>query len=190
MSTSTWTTTTSATGMPTLEAEPCRIRSSSFRHNRDGTPNSSPAGSRSNSPSPSSPTTVTLSIPKSRSYSVTTPSSSIPNSHYQKRLSQKSVYLASPGSEFNSANIMSKADSSKDIAAASFKRLNMTSDYESNDSPSSSDHSDNVNTSDELVGSPPKKLSAQADMNLPTINKTHLPVIPVVSVVTGVVEYR
>ncbi|XP_021363584.1 cGMP-inhibited 3',5'-cyclic phosphodiesterase A-like isoform X4 [Mizuhopecten yessoensis] len=42
MSTSTWTTTTSATGMPTLELEPCRIRSSSFRHSRDGTPASSP----------------------------------------------------------------------------------------------------------------------------------------------------
>ena len=46
----------------------------------------------------------------------------------------------------------------KEQQLSSFKRLNMTSDYESNDSPSSSDHSDNVMTSDDLVsGSPPKK---------------------------------
>lgn len=41
MSTSTWTTTTSATGMPTLEPEPCRKRSTSFRHmqgNRGASP--------------------------------------------------------------------------------------------------------------------------------------------------------
>lgn len=31
MSTSTWTTTTSATGMPTIEPEPCRKRTASFR---------------------------------------------------------------------------------------------------------------------------------------------------------------
>lgn len=88
MSTSTWTTTTSATGMPTLELEPCRIRSSSFRHNRDGTPGSSPVGSRSNSPSPSSPTVV-LSIPKSRSFSLVAPVP-IGGSH-PKRPSRKSV---------------------------------------------------------------------------------------------------
>ncbi|XP_056016562.1 cGMP-inhibited 3',5'-cyclic phosphodiesterase 3A-like isoform X16 [Ostrea edulis] len=88
MSTSTWTTTTTATGMPTLELEPCRIRSSSFRHNRDGTPGSSPVGSRSNSPSPSSPTVV-LSIPKSRSFSLVTPTP-IGGSH-PKRPSRKSV---------------------------------------------------------------------------------------------------
>ncbi|XP_064490056.1 cGMP-inhibited 3',5'-cyclic phosphodiesterase 3A-like isoform X3 [Ornithodoros turicata] len=36
MSTSTWTTTTSATGMPTLEPEPSRKRSTSFRHMAEG----------------------------------------------------------------------------------------------------------------------------------------------------------
>jgi hypothetical protein len=37
-------------------------------------------------------------------------------------------------------------------------RANITSDYESNDSPSSSDHSDNVVTSEDFVtGSPPNK---------------------------------
>ncbi|XP_070544277.1 cGMP-inhibited 3',5'-cyclic phosphodiesterase 3A-like [Ptychodera flava] len=49
---STWTTTTSATGMPTLEPEPVRTRSSSFRHSRDSTPNASPSNSRSVSPTP------------------------------------------------------------------------------------------------------------------------------------------
>lgn len=177
MSTSTWTTTTSATGMPTLEPEPCRIRSSSFRHSRDGTPGSSPVGSRSNSPSPSSPTVV-LTIPKSRSFSLATPTQ-VATSH-SKRLSRKSM---SPSVGSDSAVSPSKIDAIKHISPlakdefeagveegdrskiiskehfASFRRLNVTSDYESNDSPSSSDHSDNVMTSDDLVsGSPPKKV--------------------------------
>nr|XP_053632453.1 cGMP-inhibited 3',5'-cyclic phosphodiesterase 3B-like isoform X3 [Cherax quadricarinatus] len=42
MSTSTWTTTTSATGMPTLEPIPCRKRASSFRAVVDVTPCGSP----------------------------------------------------------------------------------------------------------------------------------------------------
>ncbi|XP_071134245.1 cGMP-inhibited 3',5'-cyclic phosphodiesterase 3A-like isoform X2 [Mytilus edulis] len=89
MSTSTWTTTTSATGMPTLEMEPCRIRSSSFRHHRDVSPGASPGGSRSNSPSPSSPTVV-LTIPKSRSFSLaTTPTPS--GSIHSKKLARKSM---------------------------------------------------------------------------------------------------
>lgn len=36
MSTSTWTTTTSATGMPTIEPEPCRKRTASFRGQPQG----------------------------------------------------------------------------------------------------------------------------------------------------------
>jgi hypothetical protein len=42
--------------------------------------------------------------------------------------------------------------------SASLHRINMTSDYESNDSPNSSDHSDNVTAYDEVAGSPPKKV--------------------------------
>ncbi|XP_050707424.1 cGMP-inhibited 3',5'-cyclic phosphodiesterase 3A-like, partial [Eriocheir sinensis] len=42
MSTSTWTTTTTATGMPTLEPTPCRKRASSFRVVLDSTPCGSP----------------------------------------------------------------------------------------------------------------------------------------------------
>ncbi|GIY32100.1 uncharacterized protein CDAR_256411 [Caerostris darwini] len=46
MSTSTWTTTTSATGLPTLEPEPSRKRSTSFRHPTDSQ-NTSPRGGNS-----------------------------------------------------------------------------------------------------------------------------------------------
>ncbi|XP_056016554.1 cGMP-inhibited 3',5'-cyclic phosphodiesterase 3A-like isoform X4 [Ostrea edulis] len=171
MSTSTWTTTTTATGMPTLELEPCRIRSSSFRHNRDGTPGSSPVGSRSNSPSPSSPTVV-LSIPKSRSFSLVTPTP-IGGSH-PKRPSRKSVTSnlgtevsgISKSSDFIQLSPLVKDEldyaqekgDKRSTNSASFHRINMTSDYESNDSPNSSDHSDNVTAYDEVAGSPPKKV--------------------------------
>ncbi|XP_021363582.1 cGMP-inhibited 3',5'-cyclic phosphodiesterase A-like isoform X2 [Mizuhopecten yessoensis] len=193
MSTSTWTTTTSATGMPTLELEPCRIRSSSFRHSRDGTPASSPVGSRSNSPSPSSPTVI-LTIPKSRSFSLASPSPA--GSSHSKRFSRKSMASSVQGLESftgrgDSLSSSSSLSSSKHISSyststtkedsdlspsamdegdrsklplfkeqqmTSLRRLNITSDYESNDSPSSSDHSDSVLTSDDLVsGSPPKR---------------------------------
>ncbi|XP_060073053.1 cGMP-inhibited 3',5'-cyclic phosphodiesterase 3A-like, partial [Ylistrum balloti] len=191
MSTSTWTTTTSATGMPTLELEPCRIRSSSFRHSRDGTPASSPVGSRSNSPSPSSPTVI-LTIPKSRSFSLASPSPA--GSSHSKRFSRKSMASSVQGLESSIGrgdSLSSSSSSSKHISSyststtkedsdfspsamdegdhsklplikeqqmTSLRRLNITSDYESNDSPSSSDHSDSVVTSDDLVsGSPPKR---------------------------------
>lgn len=173
MSTSTWTTTTSATGMPTLELEPCRVRSSSFRHSRDTTPGSSPVESRSNSPSPSSPTVV-LTIPKSRSFSLaaTQPSATSP---HLKRLTRKSVTPLSSDSlskpEKISPLVKAELDSSNvderlKVAAlhkehlASIRKMNVTSDYEScNESPSSSDHSDNILTSDEMSSSsPPKKV--------------------------------
>ncbi|KAK6187714.1 hypothetical protein SNE40_005678 [Patella caerulea] len=165
MSTSTWTTTTSATGMPTLEPEPCRIRSASFRHSREGTPGSSPNGSRSNSPSPISNTTVVLTIPKSRSFSLAaTPSS---QSH-QRRFSRKSVGNTS---DIGFSPVKLDSKTVRPVAPSEFeqvedreavskpltKRLHITSDYESSDSPSSSDHSDNIATSEDLVGSPPRK---------------------------------
>ncbi|KAL4232928.1 cGMP-inhibited 3' [Mactra antiquata] len=170
MSTSTWTTTTSATGMPTLELEPCRVRSSSFRHSRDTTPGSSPVGSRSNSPSPSSPTVV-LTIPKSRSFSLaaTQPTTSA-NSHL-KRLTRKSVTpLSNTDSSVSNTKIsplvkgeVSEVNDERYRIAALNKehlssiRKNITSDYEScNESPSSSDHSDNIPTSDEF--SSPRKI--------------------------------
>lgn len=183
MSTSTWTTTTSATGMPTLEAEPSRIRSSSFRQTRDwAVPGGSPSGSRSNSPSPSSPATLVLTIPKSRSFSV---ASTAPNSMgHQRRSSRKNVMpptsvsvdypSLSPtrhestnmsSSSKNEANLESSTDNTMKVSISRdsqpvppLRRLgNITSDYESSDSPSSSDHSDNVMTLEELSASPPTK---------------------------------
>lgn len=171
MSTSTWTTTTSATGMPTLELEPCRIRSSSFRHHRDVSPGASPAGSRSNSPSPSSPTVV-LTIPKSRSFSLATPTP-MSGSIHNKKLARKSMapsvsQESNVSSKHSSLLLKTDTDSQdegdgsnfmKDTQHSSVRtRANITSDYESNDSPSSSDHSDNVVTSEDFVtGSPPNK---------------------------------
>ena len=223
MSTSTWTTTTSATGMPTLEPEPCRLRSSSFRHSREGTPGSSPNGSRSNSPSPSAPPTsssgvsslasggganssaTVLTIPKSRSLSlVAPPTSSGAQSVYQRRFSSRKSCVADASSSSSSsspsstasASLLSSASSGKqtamsplarssevsssqgelepqhtagrsmlarDLSGSSLlqKRL-ITSDYESSDSPSSSDLSDNVGTTDDgVASSPPRKVSSK-----------------------------
>ncbi|KAG1675289.1 cGMP-inhibited 3',5'-cyclic phosphodiesterase A [Nymphon striatum] len=76
MSTSTWTTTTSATGMPTLEPEPCRKRSTSFRHPPELSPTSgmsnslSLPASMSNTPGHVVPLEVNYSG-KSRSFSTT-----------------------------------------------------------------------------------------------------------------------
>ncbi|KAK3583959.1 hypothetical protein CHS0354_033754 [Potamilus streckersoni] len=183
MSTSTWTTTTSATGMPTLEPEPSRSRSASFRHTRDVTPGSSPTGSRSNSPSPSSQTVV-LMIPKSRSFSMAATTQPISSNNHVKRLSRKSMTPLST-SETVMTQCVSKPEkaigplfrggmdtdsdkedrtkmpsSAKEHFSSHIRKLNVTSDYESNDSPSSSDHSDNVPTSDELLSvSPPKRVT-------------------------------
>ncbi|XP_038047157.1 cGMP-inhibited 3',5'-cyclic phosphodiesterase A-like [Patiria miniata] len=70
---STWTTTTSATGLPTLEPQPLRTRSSSFRHTRENNNSAtpSPSGSRCSSPSPIAQQTSASSA-KGRSYSVGT----------------------------------------------------------------------------------------------------------------------
>ncbi|CAL1265988.1 unnamed protein product [Larinioides sclopetarius] len=89
MSTSTWTTTTSATGLPTLEPEPSRKRSTSFRHPTDSQ-NTSPRGG--NSPqtgcatSPSRSQQVSIpSCSKGRSHSTT----SIPSSAFSRRNSRE-----------------------------------------------------------------------------------------------------
>ncbi|XP_054706537.1 cGMP-inhibited 3',5'-cyclic phosphodiesterase 3A-like [Uloborus diversus] len=88
MSTSTWTTTTSATGLPTLEPEPSRKRSTSFRHPTDSQ-NTSPRGG--NSPqagcaiSPSRSQLVSMpTCSKGRSYSTT----SIPSNSLSRRNSR------------------------------------------------------------------------------------------------------
>ena len=177
MSTSTWTTTTSATGLPTLEPEPCRTRSCSFRHSRDNTPGSSPTNSRSNSPSPSSPTTISLTIPKSRSFSTANngssggSQSSVTNQRRGSR-ERRSYYppgdatpspvhgndkTGPPGKgEAEGKDALMKHTSGKEGHTIGLsKRFNITSDYESSDSPSSSDHSDNVMTMEELGSASP-----------------------------------
>lgn len=111
MSSSTWTTTTSATGMPTLEPEPCRTRSASIRNiGHDSTPVATPL--QSNSPSPSSPNTaISLVIPKTRTHSLMS---------------------------------ASRKSSRRDATQPLYRRLNITSDYESSESPGSSDQSDHA----------------------------------------------
>ena len=60
-------------GMPTLEPQPLRTRSSSFRHTRDSNSSTSPSGSRCSSPSPLSSQQMTInSSAKGRSFSVGT----------------------------------------------------------------------------------------------------------------------
>ncbi|XP_076444816.1 cGMP-inhibited 3',5'-cyclic phosphodiesterase 3A-like isoform X3 [Babylonia areolata] len=199
MSTSTWTTTTSATGMPTLEPEPCRLRSASFRHSREGTPGSSPSGSRSNSPSPSTNTTVVLTIPKSRSFSLA--SATAPHT-YQRRLARKSLAAdnssglgsgsgssagattstVSPTARFEPKALspLMKPDmhpsdageggglalgggsAGKEGGGGLLKQRLITSDYESSDSPNSSDLSDNMGTTEDGgMSAMPRKESLQ-----------------------------
>ncbi|XP_071035027.1 cGMP-inhibited 3',5'-cyclic phosphodiesterase 3A isoform X1 [Parasteatoda tepidariorum] len=85
MSTSTWTTTTSATGLPTLEPEPSRKRSTSFRHPTDSQNTSPRGGSSPQTGCAVSPSrSQHVSIPacsKGRSYSTT----SIPSSAFGGR---------------------------------------------------------------------------------------------------------
>ena len=61
---------------------------------------------------------------------------------------------------------ISKAVSPKDMHPGLSRRLNITSDYESSDSPGSSDHGDNVTSTDDLAMSPPK--SVQRKTKVPT----------------------
>ena len=195
MSTSTWTTTTSATGMPTLEPEPCRLRSSSFRHSRDATPGSSPFGSRCTSPSPSTSSTVILTIPKSRSFSLANAPLSVSHA-LQRRTVRKSfgnegIRPSLAGSNgLNQTCTDSKSSSdltrieSQDIlpedTEISEKSQNtlcpvpneafytetsvmetnqqcvarqrlITSDYESSDSPNSSDFNDHLGSVDDTA---------------------------------------
>ncbi|XP_064627396.1 cGMP-inhibited 3',5'-cyclic phosphodiesterase 3A-like isoform X2 [Lineus longissimus] len=172
MSTSTWTTTTSATGMPTLEPEPCRQRSASVRLSRDAQPGTSPVTSRSNSPSPNSPTTVCLTIPKSRSFSIATAGTLAPPPKRSTRERNKSLFApgqgpaaepittASPsqhdtkpvsplvaGDSQQQEETLTLKDQDSVQGSSVKQRLTVTSDYESSDSPS--DHSDNITNTEE-----------------------------------------
>ncbi|OQV22497.1 cGMP-inhibited 3',5'-cyclic phosphodiesterase A [Hypsibius exemplaris] len=160
MSTSTWTTTTSATGLPTLESEPVRKRSTSFRH----TPVTSPGGSRSNSPSPAcspgyrsdiAPPILPSATKQQRSYSTVIPSRGSPinaRKTHQQRQTIGSINIPdimfSKSVKFNLdsqpdlENLDAAADEDVRMAhhlAPAIRRINLTSDYESSESPSNTD---------------------------------------------------
>ncbi|XP_078000078.1 cGMP-inhibited 3',5'-cyclic phosphodiesterase 3A-like [Glandiceps talaboti] len=167
---STWTTTTSATGMPTLEPEPSRSRSSSFRHSRDSTPNISPSSSRSVSPSP----TTGQFAAGTRSFTVGSTSGLHPRSRSRGQLLQtesldRSDSIGSKPSkvspliaptDFNIRESFSdemQTDETeqeentehftKEIKVGVPQTTNVTSDYESADSPNVSDLSDGAQAS-------------------------------------------
>ncbi|CAG2104895.1 unnamed protein product [Medioppia subpectinata] len=155
MSTSTWTTTTSATGMPTLEPEPSRKRSTSFRNLQ------SPVSI--NAPSLPSPVAMPL---KGRSYSTTAlPIGTLAAlQHSRERQDKHFLYSVTiSDNTYNNRRQQLEADreseadneNTEDEANDSIRlkntilntqqkqfypRLNLTSDYDSsNDSPSGSD---------------------------------------------------
>lgn len=158
MSTSTWTTTTSATGMPTLEPEPSRKRSTSFRHGGaaataagDATgqhphgllANHAAASGSGRSCSTSGSSGVAVLQPKGRSFSTTAiPSSALCRRGVRERKTVCSLHPLTLGAQ--------AADDRDDEDPApllppplpSLRRLH-TSDYDSsNDSPSGSETND------------------------------------------------
>jgi len=157
--------------MPTLEPEPCRTRSSSFRHSCDNTPSSSPVASRSNSPSPGSPTTLALNIPKTRSFSVANVGPMVitprkPTRDHRScfgatadtsRLSPLKTDIAGSLVCARTPDMLNELSSeqmsaARDTHSGLTKRLNITSDYESSSSPSSSEYSDLASCNDDVGG--------------------------------------
>ncbi|GAU97643.1 hypothetical protein RvY_08905-2 [Ramazzottius varieornatus] len=174
MSTSTWTTTTSATGMPSLEPEPVRKRSTTMRQ----TPGISPGGSRSNSPSPGSPNFRDANVPitpkQSRSFSTCVPSSrgllntskpflrerqTLSNINVPEIMMTKSVKFQLDGPDSASADIDSstyqddRPTSADRHLSPAIRRINLTSDYESSESPSNSEYGENSALLDDSSGS-------------------------------------
>ncbi|XP_055335468.1 cGMP-inhibited 3',5'-cyclic phosphodiesterase 3A-like isoform X3 [Paramacrobiotus metropolitanus] len=167
MSTSTWTTTTSATGLPTLEPEPSRKRSTSFRTS----PVSSPGGSRSQSPSPAcSPNpSADVIVPKQRSLSTIIPSRGSPvtapiNRKYHRStigsisvpegvLSKSVTFNLEPTNLRTDAHVLSEESrpAEKIHLSPAIRRINLTSDYESSESPSNSEHDESAALLDELA---------------------------------------
>ncbi|CAG2177513.1 unnamed protein product [Oppiella nova] len=176
MSTSTWTTTTSATGMPTLEPEPSRKRSTSFR-NLAQSPISIIA--------PSLPSPMSMPL-KGRSYSTTAlPIGTLAALQHSREKHEKHFLYSVTISDNSYANRKQKFEAegeaegeadnetTEDEANDSiclknsvissqqkqfYPRLNLTSDYDSsNDSPSGSDatldESTSIDTNSRFVSS-------------------------------------
>ncbi|XP_049512439.1 cGMP-inhibited 3',5'-cyclic phosphodiesterase A isoform X2 [Dermacentor silvarum] len=170
MSTSTWTTTTSATGMPTLEPEPSRKRSTSFRHAAAAAEGSAAAqhqaflanhaaassGSSARGPASGAPSSVLQ--PKGRSFSTTAiPSSALSRRGVRERKTVCSLHPLSlaagttPGAAAGEA--AASADQQQQQATLPSVRRLHTSDYDSsNDSPSGSDTNDPASGPNVLEG--------------------------------------
>lgn len=209
MSTSTWTTTTSATGLPTVETETVRTRHTSFRQTRDASPSSSPTGSRSNSPSPGSPTstvpsspsvvmaTMPLIIPKNKSPSST---GLLSANNSRRKTSPGAALKADLAAVAGRTSSVSEptdglttsdgepeeavegglvqfhlcqqpqqpmtAPADFDVAPSFVKRLHITSDYESSDSPSSGEQSDSAGRALKQVADHRRENSATEEVKL------------------------
>lgn len=158
MSTSTWTTTTSATGMPTLEPEPSRKRSTSFRHAAAAAEGSgvsqhqaflanhaaATSGSSARGPPSSSGGAAALQ-PKGRSFSTTAiPSSALSRRGVRERKTVCSLHpLSLAGTTPGAAGEAAAPDHQGAAPPLPSVRRLHTSDYDSsNDSPSGSDTND------------------------------------------------
>lgn len=159
MSTSTWTTTTSATGMPTLEPEPSRKRSTSFRNLAQSPVSAAPPLPGYDGCDAIGLTTNTLvfsssSMPmKTRSYSTTAlPIGTLASLQTTRERYERHLLLSSSINEsvFNRDALDDKESEetietdrvNTDLKGTKkfYPRLNLTSDYDSsNDSPSGSD---------------------------------------------------
>ncbi|XP_067142319.1 cGMP-inhibited 3',5'-cyclic phosphodiesterase 3A-like [Centruroides vittatus] len=171
MSTSMWTTTTSATGLPTLEPEPCRKRSTSFRNSSDTSPTNNQSSGHIISPKKSTPAEITS---KGRSFSTT----SLPGAWGSRRSSRErktvcSLHPLTPSelAGLQDAAQQSSAGETEDEAShplpplPSIKRVNITSDYESsNDSPSGSES--NVGDDADVSSKHPRTLGIQTTNEL------------------------
>lgn len=167
MSTSTWTTTTSATGMPTLEPEPSRKRSTSFRHaaaaaegsaaaqHQQFLANHAAASSGSSARGTASGGPSSALQPKGRSFSTTAiPSSALSRRGVRERKTVCSLHPLSLAAGTTPGAAAGEAAASADQQATlpSVRRLH-TSDYDSsNDSPSGSDTNDPASGPNVLEG--------------------------------------
>lgn len=167
MSTSTWTTTTSATGMPTLEPEPSRKRSTSFRHaaaaaegsaaaqHQQFLANHAAASSGSSARGSASGGPSSALQPKGRSFSTTAiPSSALSRRGVRERKTVCSLHPLSLAAGTTPGAAAGEAAASADQQATlpSVRRLH-TSDYDSsNDSPSGSDTNDPASGPNVLEG--------------------------------------
>lgn len=190
MSTSTWTTTTSATGMPTLEPEPSRKRSTSFRHAAAAAEGSqhqqflanhaaASSGSSGSRPGGAPPSGGGPALqPKGRSFSTTAiPSSALTRRGVRERKTVCSLHPLSLTAGAAGEAADEEAGPAAPPPLPSVRRLH-TSDYDSsNDSPSGSDTNDPAagplpNVLEGALRSPQQAAAAVATATTATTAKT------------------